>query len=291
MIPPIKPEDGCSNNLEPGLNSWTRRALGSAAHGLLVLLLTAALTILLVRWAPGFGLDERMADVTLGSETRAQIAAQVWSGWGISTSFGIGVNELIASRWWATGQTLAGGLLLAWGMAMFAVLVPFLAGRRRWTIVPGTAAVFLLAIPAGVLSLAAFIERLPVAAVIAAAVFPRVYLFLRNRFGTAAEALHVVAAEARGVPRVEVALWHILRPELDELAALGAVSLKMALSAVIPAEVFGDVPGLGQAVWKAAQGRDLALILPLTLLFAALLQTATWLASLLPGHAPNRTAA
>jgi ABC-type dipeptide/oligopeptide/nickel transport system permease component len=174
---------------------------------------------------------------------------------------------------------------------MVAVLVPFLTGRRRWTLLPGAAAIILLAIPAGVLSLAAFVERLPVAAVIGAAVFPRVYLFLRNRFDTAAEALHVMAAEARGVPRGQVALWHILRPEVPELAALAAVSLKMALSAVIPAEVFGDVPGLGQAVWKAAQGRDLALILPLTLLFAALLQTATWLASLIPGHAAERRTA
>jgi hypothetical protein len=33
-----------------------------------------------------------------------------------------------------------------------------------------------------------------------------------------------------------------------------------------------------EAVWKAAQGRDLALI-PLTLLFAAVLQMATWLPS------------
>src|SRR5205085_2125596 len=148
-----------------------------------------------------------------------------------------------------------------------------------------------LAVPAGVLSLAAFIERLPVAAVIGAAVFPRVYLFLRNRFDTASEALHVTAAEARGIPRTQVALRHILRPELPELAALAAVSLKMALSAVIPAEVFGDVSGLGQAVWKAAQGRDLALIVPLTLLFAAVLQMATWLAGLLPRHAAERSAA
>jgi len=169
------------------------------------------------------------------------------------------------------------------------VLIPFLASRGRLKLLPGAAAIFLLAIPAGVLSLAAFIERLPVAAVIGAAVFPRVYLFLRNRFDAAAEDLHVMAAEARGVRRSQVALWHILRPELPELASLAAVSLKMALSAVIPAEVFGDVPGLGQAVWKAAQGRDLALILPLTLLFAAVLQVATWLASLMPLTASQRS--
>jgi len=41
------------------------------------------------------------------------------------------------------------------------MLIPFLVGRRRLTLLPGAAAIFLLAIPAGVLSLAAFIERLP----------------------------------------------------------------------------------------------------------------------------------
>src|SRR5258708_22478588 len=137
---------GAATDVEPESKSWGRRALGGAVHGAVVLLLTAGLTILLVRVAPGFGIDERMADVTLGSETRSQIAEHVWSGWGASTSFGIGVGELIGSRWRATAGPLAGGLLLAWGLALVSVLIPFLAGRGRWTVLPGAAAILLLAI-------------------------------------------------------------------------------------------------------------------------------------------------
>jgi peptide/nickel transport system permease protein len=272
------------------------RAAASGGHALLVLVLTGAITISLVRLAPGFGLDERLADPTLGAETRAQIAAQARSAaeaWrGPSTSYGIGAGEVIASRWTVTARTLAGGLLLAWGLALVAVLLPYLMAARTLAYFPAAVSVLLLATPAGLISLAAFIRNWPVSLVIAASVLPRIYFFLRGRFDAGTSATHVLAAESRGVSRPRLAWFHILRPELDEIAAVAAVSLKLALSAVIPAEVFGDVPGLGQAVWKAAQGRDLALIVPLTLLFAIILQAATFLAGLVPSPrmAARRTA-
>ena len=286
-ISPITPQEANTQSSMAASGSILRRGLASAAHGVLVLSLTALITVLLVRVAPGFGIDERIADATLGTETRNQLSAQAWSGWGTSSSFGVGVEELIKSRWLVTARLVAGGLIVAWAAAFLAVLAPFLAGRRRWSMLPDTAAVLLLAIPTGLLSLAAFLARQPVEVAVGAALFPRIYLFLRNRFDAAAGALHVTATEARGVPPVKIALRHILRPELGELCALGAVSLKAGLSAAIPAEVLGDVPGLGQAVWKAAQGRDLALILPLTLLFAGVFQVGTWLASL-PSTGPHR---
>ena len=60
----------------------------SLARGLAVILLTALAAAALVRLAPGYGLDARLTDATLGSQTRAQIGAQAAnSGWGTSSAF------------------------------------------------------------------------------------------------------------------------------------------------------------------------------------------------------------
>ena len=110
--------------------------------------------------------------------------------------------------------------------------------------------------------------------------FPLVYRFLRDRLQAAQGLWAPLGAEARGLAPSRVALIYVLAPARAELAMLGAVSLKWAISAAIPAEVFADVPGLGQLVWKAAEARDLALIVPLTLIVATLVQTAQCAASL-----------
>ena len=41
--------------------------------------------------------------------------------------------------------------------------------------------------------------------------------------------------------------------------------MNIAAGAVIPVEVFCDNPGLGQLAWKAALGRDLPLLVNITL--------------------------
>jgi ABC-type dipeptide/oligopeptide/nickel transport system permease component len=54
-----------------------------------------------------------------------------------------------------------------------------------------------------------------------------------------------------------------------ELLALVGVTLALGLSAAIPLEVILDLPGVGQLAWKAALGRDLPLLVSLTLLIGA----------------------
>jgi ABC-type dipeptide/oligopeptide/nickel transport system permease component len=145
---------------------------------------------------------------------------------------------------------------------------------------PNVASLALLSTPAALLGLLAFLYRLPVAVAIAAAVFPVIFRFLNSRFAASGASWAALAAEARGTARWRVAAWHILYPERGELAMLAAVSFKWALSAAIPAEVFAGQAGLGELVWKAAEARDLALVLPLTLMMAALVQAAQFLAGL-----------
>jgi ABC-type dipeptide/oligopeptide/nickel transport system permease component len=258
-----------------------RPVFNSLARGLAVVLLTALAAAALVRLAPGFGLDARLTDATLGSQTRAQIGAQAaTSRWGTSSAFDQPVASLISRRWKSTAIAVVAGWGAGW-LAAFAVLMLGTMGRTQavWAMADaGTA--LLVSAPLALLALAAFVYRLPVSAVIAAAVFPLVYRFLRDRLQAAQGLWAPLGAEARGLSPSRVAFVYVLAPARAELAMLGAVSLKWAISAAIPAEVFADVPGLGQLVWKAAEARDLALIVPLTLIVATLVQTAQCAASM-----------
>ena len=54
------------------------------------------------------------------------------------------------------------------------------------------------------------------------------------------------------------------------LIALAGVSITLALSAAIPVEALADSPGLGHLAWKAALGRDLPVLVTITLLLTAI---------------------
>jgi peptide/nickel transport system permease protein len=51
---------------------------------------------------------------------------------------------------------------------------------------------------------------------------------------------------------------------------LAGVSVSLALAAAIPVEVLCDLPGIGQLAWKAALGRDLCLLVDLTMIVTLL---------------------
>ena len=48
------------------------------------------------------------------------------------------------------------------------------------------------------------------------------------------------------------------------------MSFSIAFGALIPVEVVCDIPGIGQLAWKAAQARDLPVLVTLTLLVTAI---------------------
>jgi peptide/nickel transport system permease protein len=61
-------------------------------------------------------------------------------------------------------------------------------------------------------------------------------------------------------------LWrHILPVSAPQLFALAGVSVSIAFAAAIPVEVVCDLPGIGQLAWTAALGRDLELLVNLTM--------------------------
>jgi len=66
------------------------------------------------------------------------------------------------------------------------------------------------------------------------------------------------------------------------------LSVATAFAAVIPIEVLTDTPGIGQLAWQAALGRDLPLIVTLTLLVTCLTVTATVFADIVRGTLEER---
>ncbi|HLW75525.1 MAG TPA: ABC transporter permease subunit, partial [Bryobacteraceae bacterium] len=85
---------------------------------------------------------------------------------------------------------------------------------------------------------------------------------------------HVLLARAKGLGRGAILAKHILPPMLPELLALAGISVSLAFSAAIPIEAVCDVPGVGQLAWQAALGRDLPILVTITLLLALITRAA-----------------
>ena len=76
----------------------------------------------------------------------------------------------------------------------------------------------------------------------------------------------MLTARAKGLGNIRVLLWHILPGAAPQLLALAGVSVSLAFTAAIPVEALCDIPGIGQLAWKAALGRDVALLVNLTMI-------------------------
>jgi peptide/nickel transport system permease protein len=140
------------------------------------------------------------------------------------------------------------------------------------TLLSGT----LLSVPSAVLAAVCLWLELPPAAAIAAVVFPRVFPHVHQQLCAGLDKPHVVMAQARGLSWARVFFWHILPATLLPIVALAGVSVTLALGASIPVEALADSPGLGSLAWRAALGRDIPVLVTITLL----LTTVTVLANL-----------
>jgi len=78
--------------------------------------------------------------------------------------------------------------------------------------------------------------------------------------------LHILAARAKGIGPLRILLWHVLPVGAPELVALAGVSVSVAIGAAIPVEALCGIPGIGQLAWQAALGRDLPLLVTITVL-------------------------
>ncbi|HEY1338566.1 MAG TPA: ABC transporter permease [Bryobacteraceae bacterium] len=252
--------------LQPGRLGRALLRIGATA------VLGGVLCAAMVRFSPGFGVDENQLDPRLSAETR-QALRQSYS-LGYSQSLGRPIRDLLIERAPVTAGLMAYGIAGAWLLASI-LAVPALAYRLPrlgafCNVLSGSSA----ALPAAGIALLLFRFGGPVKWTIALILFPRIHQFLRNLLAQSYAMPHVMLARAKGLGRFRILLHHVLPPAGPQLLALAAVSVNMAFGAAVAVEAICDLPGIGQLVWKAALSRDLPVLVVVTVLVTVLTQVA-----------------
>jgi peptide/nickel transport system permease protein len=287
---------------------WTRCILRHLSILLATLLLGGLLGATLVRIGPGFGVDEQELDTRLHNESIHRIRqsrageknilnyyVQFISGafhgdLGVSHSLGRPVSELfrerapVTFRWLLVG--LAGGWILGIALALPGAARGGLAFDLAATVLSG----LFLCMPVAALAILLIYVGGPGPLAIAAVVFPRIFRYSRNLLSQAYNLPHVLTARAKGLHGTRILLFHVLPNVAPQLLALAATSVSVALSATIPIEAICDSPGIGQLAWQAALGRDLPVLVNVTLLVTMVTLTMSSLSDL-AGRAFSRSAA
>jgi len=276
-----------------------RRGAKHVAALLATVLIGGLLGATLLRLAPGFGVDETELDTRLSNQSIQAIRSanaenenififyarylgrMAHGDLGVSRSLGQPVSQLIRDRLPETLKSIGTGLLLGWGLGLSFALAVVLS--RTWIVdtIASLSAGILLCIPAAVLALLFVLARAPGRLIIGLVIFPKVFRYARGLLLRAAGLPHVITARAKGLGTGRVLLWHILPAAGPQLLALLGISISLALAAAIPVEVLCDLPGIGQLAWKAALGRDLYLLVDLTMLVTLVTLTANSASDLL----------
>jgi peptide/nickel transport system permease protein len=271
-----------------------RALLRIAATALAGGLLSAAM----VRFSPGFGLDEQQLDASLSRQSQEAVVRshdqernplRFYAAWwkrvlagdlGYSQSLNRPIRELLADRLPATIDLMLGGIAGAWVLAIL-FSVPAVIGRlRSLEVVSSVLSGMTASLPAAGIAILLFHLGGSAKWMIALVLFPRLYQYLRNVLQQASGMPHVMLARAKGL-RWQLMLWrHILLPARAQLVALVAVSINMAFGAAVAIEAICDIPGVGQLAWKAAAARDLPVLVALTIMIALVTQMSLLVADL-----------
>jgi len=269
---------------------------------ILILLLTALfgglLGATLVRLAPGFGVDEQEYDSRLSRESIQALRQahadeknllHFYLGYllglargelGASYSLNRPVAELLRERFPVTFRSVLLGCLGSWAIG-FGLALPGVL-RRGWGFDLFGSAVsgFFLCLPSAAVALLFLYFRGPAPVAVTLVLFPRIFRYARNILSETFDRPHVLTARAKGLGDARIFVWHVLPEAAPQLLALLGVSLNLAFAAAIPIEVICDSPGVGQLAWQAALGRDLPLLVNLTVLIALITITANSLTDL-----------
>jgi peptide/nickel transport system permease protein len=276
------------------LQKLLQRLAGLVALALLGGILTATL----VRFSPGYGVDERELDPRLNQSSlnaiRLQrhansnvlryyttyILALARGDLGKSEWLQVPVRDLLRERFPVTVKSVSFGVLTAWTAALLLALVGLFF--RGWFFdVSSTLLVSLLVgLPYAVVGLLFVYLRAPVFLAISLVLFPKLFRYMRNLLAHSAAQPCVLAARARGIKMHWIAWRYVIRLAAPMLLSLFGVSVSMAFGAAIPIEALCDSPGIGQLAWQAALNRDLPLIVNLTFILTLIAVAANWLASL-----------
>ncbi|HZP25165.1 MAG TPA: ABC transporter permease subunit [Terriglobales bacterium] len=273
----------------------SERGAGDVWKSVLRRVVLAAMTVLagglisatLVRYAPGFGSDERQLDARLSSASLAAIrdanaserrilpyyagyiARALHGDLGISRSLNRPIQQILAERLSITSLLAVKALLVAWLAALSLV---FAAGVLRLPALSLSSSIgsgVLLCIPAGALALLSVLLNAPGYLALAVVLFPKLNRYLSNLTAATVSMPHVLAARAKGLSETQILVWHVIPVIKGEVLALAGVSVGLAISAAIPVEALCGIPGIGQLAWQSALARDLPLLINLSMLVIA----------------------
>jgi peptide/nickel transport system permease protein len=256
----------------------------------------ALLCATMVRFAPGYGVDERDLDFRLSQSSRDAIRNEHQLGGGLLHYYGsyiAGLSQgnlgtsaflqrpvagLLKERAPLTARAVLFGLLTAWIAASALSLLTL--RWQTWALEYSATAVtgLLIALPTAVVALLCLYLRAPVFLGIAVITLPKLFRYQHNILAQAHARPFVLAARARGVSSSRILFCHVIPAAWHPLAALLGVSASMALGAAIPMEALSDSPGVGQLAWLAAINRDLPLLTSITLFVTLLTIGANFLA-------------
>lgn len=258
----------------------------------------AFLSATLVRFAPGYGVQERELDPRWSAQSIEALrqkqmlqeglalyylhylSALAHGDLGESDSLKRPVRELLRQRLPVTGNSVIRGLGIAWLAA--ALLASLGLASRGWLYEASSTAFssLLLSLPSAVVAMLAVQLRAPVFFAIGVVVFPRLHRYIRSLLVHSYDQPHVLAARARGLGSGAIFWRHVLPIAAPPLLALLGVSFTIAFGAAIPIEALCDSPGLGQLAWQAALSRDLPLIVNVTLIVSLVMFAANSLADM-----------
>ena len=240
----------------------------------------------LVRLAPGYGVDEEELDSRLNArslqalrEARAgeanifvfyfdYLKRLLHGDLGNSRTLRRPVLQLVAERLPETLKSVGLGLALGWS-AGFLLAVAIVMSRAWYLDLLGSLLVgILLCLPAAVLAMLFVLAQAPARLLLGLVVFPKIFRYSRNLLARSSALPHVLTARAKGLGNLRLLVWHILPTAAPQLLALLGVTVSVAFTAAIPMEALCDLPGIGQLAWKAALGRDVALLVNLTMIVA-----------------------
>ena len=262
----------------------------------------------LLRFAPGFGADERELDARRSADGLAQLresrAAEkniavyyvrflkgaLTGDLGVSHSLERPVTELMRERFPVTVRLVGYGILWAWVAGLGCALAAGFWPHGSVFDIGGTvASCILLSLPAALIGILFLYWRGPLPLALGLLLFPRIFTYSRNVLENARAMPHVFQAQARGVGTAAILFRHVVPVALPQLGSLAAISVSLALGAAIRLEVLCDQPGIGQLAWQAALGRDLPLLVGLTLVMALVVMSVNTISdianSALWGHA------
>ena len=241
----------------------------------------------LLKWAPGATVDEREVDPRYGAEALAVIRAgrqkedasalsyyesflerAARGDLGRSVARGRPVSELLEGRIGETLRVAGGGLTIAWA-ASLGLAGAWLATGWNWLdrlAMAGGSVV--LAVPSAAIGVLFLHWQWPIALALGLVLFPRLYSYLHHILAAAQHLPHVWLAVAKGLPRWARARRHVIPHALPALLPVAGLSVSMAIGVLVPLEVLGDRPGIGQLAWQSATGRDLPVLVVLTWMVA-----------------------